>query len=458
MNLDECTIYWDSVVDTMAEGLFIVDTEGTILSMNPAAEKITGYKREEVIGRQCTVFESDTCMMATERGPIKRCRLFEQGKVSQKRCVLRRKDGSHVHLLKNATVLRSKNGEIIGGVETITDLSVVVEKELEITNLRKEINRENGFHGIIGKSPAMRTLYDMIESSAKSSAPVIIYGESGTGKELVAEAIHNLSPRKNKPYFKVNCAAISESLFESELFGHVKGAFTGADSNRIGRFEAANGGSLFLDEVGDIPPMVQVKLLRVLQEQELERVGDHRPISIDVRIISATNKDLRALAREERFREDLFYRFNVVPLEIPPLRERSEDIPLLVQAFTRRIALRSGRETPGVSQSALESLRAYHWPGNVRELINVLEYGFVTCKGDLIDLSHLPTYLNSGGPRKERRSSKSSAVDPRERENILRALEMAKGSRTRAAEYLGYSRVTLWKKMKRHGIAANYRA
>jgi len=457
MNMDECTIYWDSVVDTMAEGLFIVDTEGTILSMNPAAEKITGYRREEVIGRQCTVFESDTCMMATEKGPIKRCRLFEMGKVSQKRCVLRRKDGSHVHLLKNATVLRNKAGEIIGGVETITDLSVVVEKEREISNLRKEINRENGFHGLIGKAPAMRTLYDMIQSSAKSSAPVIIYGESGTGKELVAEAIHNLSPRKNKPYFKVNCAAINESLFESELFGHVKGAFTGADTNRIGRFEAANGGSLFLDEVGDIPPLVQVKLLRVLQEQELERVGDHRPISIDVRIISATNKDLRALAREERFREDLFYRLNVVPLEIPPLRERTEDIPLLVQAFTRRIGLRNGQAAPGITQRAMESLRAYHWPGNVRELMNVLEYGFVTCKGGAIDLRHLPSYLNRGAVKKETQGARPVKTDAHERDTILRALEIADGSRTRAAEQLGFSRVTLWKKMKRHGIEANFR-
>ena len=304
----------------------------------------------------------------------------------------------------------------------------------------------------------MRRLFDMIESTARSTAPVIIYGESGTGKELVAEAIHSLSARQNEPFLKVNCAAINEALFESELFGHVKGAFTGADSSRVGRFEAANGGSLFLDEVGDIPLTVQVKLLRVLQEQEIERVGDHRPIPIDVRIISATNKNLDERIQKERFREDLFYRLNVVPIEIPPLRERKADIPLLVDAFSRRIALRGGRKPANISQDAMECMLAYSWPGNVREVINALEYAFVSCQGDTIGLSNLPAYLNKKKAGKENRGGRGRALDRRERERVLKALEANGGNRTKAAKELGVSRVTLWKKMKRIGITARYEA
>ena len=456
MKKDECKIYWDSVVDTMMEGLFIVDTEGTILTINPAAEKITGYSREEVIGRQCTVFESDTCMLSTPAGNVKRCRLFEKGRVVQKKCVLRRKNGTHVHLLKNATVLRDRTGEIIGGVETLTDVTPLMEKDREISSLRKAINKETGFHGIIGNTQPMRRLFDMIESSAQSSAPVIIYGESGTGKELVAEAVHNLSPRRKNPFLKVNCAAINESLFESELFGHVKGAFTGADTNRTGRFEAAGGGSLFLDEVGDIPLSVQVKLLRVLQEQEIERVGDHNPIPIDVRIISATNKNLLDCLEKEKIREDLFYRLNVVPLEIPPLRKRSGDIPLLVDAFTKRIALRSGCTPPVMTPKAMDTLLAYRWPGNVRELINVLEYIFVTCKGLTIGVEHLPAHLNMKKGVSRSAPRRNSGEDSGERQKILKALDTAGGNRTQAAEALGVSRVTLWKKMKKYEITPNY--
>jgi two-component system response regulator HydG len=457
---DECHLYWQSVVNTMAEGLFIVDTNGLVVFINPAAERITGYKREEVLGESCTIFESETCMACKDDQGRMACGLFDKGRVRDKRCTVRHKNGGLIHLLKNATVLHDEHGQVIGGVESVTDITAVIEQERQITGLRRELKRDYGFEGLIGESKAMQTVYGLLESAAASQAPVVILGESGTGKELAAAAIHRRSTRQGRPFLKVNCAALNESLLESELFGHEKGAFTGAQRQRKGRFEAANHGSIFLDEIGDMPPAVQVKLLRVLQEGEIERVGSHETIKVDVRIISATNQDLAGLVEQRKFREDLFYRINVIPIQLPPLRERREDIPLLAQTFVERVALRSGREITGFSQAALNLLMAHAWPGNVRELINAVEYAFVTCRSGSIQPSHLPPILQglssaacpaptTAAPMAYGQEDKDEAM----RREIENALAQTGGRKLEAAQLLGVSRVTLWKRMKKLGLS-----
>jgi transcriptional regulator with PAS, ATPase and Fis domain len=282
---------------------------------------------------------------------------------------------------------------------------------------------------------------------------VVIYGESGTGKELVAAAIHRLGSRSSGPLITVNCAALNESLLESELFGHVKGAFTGADRTRVGRFEAANYGDIFLDEIGDLPLSTQVKLLRVLQEKEIEKVGDHRPVQVDVRILSATNRDLNRLMEAERFRDDLYYRIGVIPIYLPPLRERPEDIPLLIDAFIQRIRLKTRKPIGGIDKEALELLSRHDWPGNVRELINVIEYAFVLCTGEEILPSHLPaTIVGKSRPLSAGKAQKPSRGDSDDRETLLEILKQTDGNKSEAARMLGISRVTLWKRLKANGI------
>ncbi|MEJ2069867.1 MAG: sigma-54 dependent transcriptional regulator [Syntrophobacterales bacterium] len=278
---------------------------------------------------------------------------------------------------------------------------------------------------------------------------MIIYGESGTGKELVAGAIHRLSPRHNGPFIKVNSAALHESLLESELFGHVKGAFTGADRTRVGRFEAAHQGDIFLDEVGDLPLSTQAKLLRVLQEKVIEKVGDHRPVPVDVRVISATNQDLLRLMAAGIFREDLYYRINVIPIHIPPLRERREDVPLLVEAFIERACLKNRKPITGISKEALDILVEYKWPGNVRELINTVEYAFVLCQERTIRPEHLPRQLSQKISKPAKANSKVAVPNGiHQKEMIVKAIKQAGGKKGEAARLLGVSRVTLWKWLK----------
>jgi two-component system response regulator HydG len=450
---EEYRQYWKTIVDTMADGLMVVDSEGVIISINKALEKITGYNKDELVGESCAVLDCDTCFGARAEGHDKYCALFKEGQVTRRKCTLRKKDGKPLYVHKNAAVLKDSDGRVIGGVETLTDLSEVVSKERVITRLRRELSDKDSFHGILGRSAAMSQVFDLISSAAQSEAPVIIYGESGTGKELVASAIHKLGVRKRGPFIKVNCAALSESLLESELFGHVKGAFTGADRTRVGRFEAANGGDIFLDEIGDLPLSTQVKLLRVLQEKEIEKVGDHRPISIDVRVLAATNKDLNRLMEEGGFRVDLYYRIGVIPIILPPLKERREDIPLLVETFIKRIRLKTDKPISGMSKEALDLLFHYDWPGNVRELINVIEYSFVLCHEGEIMPTHLPARVTGKQPRvapKGRAVKRQS--DDEERKRILDALEATGGNQSKAAEILGISRVTLWKRLKAFDI------
>jgi PAS domain S-box-containing protein len=445
--------FWEKVINTMMEGVVVVDPKGTILFVNQTMEDIIGYQAQELIGKSCAIIRSDACFENLTPGLGKQCELFRRGLIRRRKCIIAKKDGSLVHLLKNAALLNGKNGEIIGGVATFTDLSEMVAKERVISRLRRELNREDGFQGILGKSSVMVKLFALIASAAQSEAPVIIYGESGTGKELVAAAIHRLSPRCRGPFIKVNSAALPESLLESELFGHIKGAFTGADRGRVGRFEAAHQGNIFLDEVGDMPLATQAKLLRVLQEKIIERVGGQKPILVDIRIITATNKDLRQSIAQGRFREDLFYRINVIPVHLPPLRDRWEDIPLLVEAFIERLRLKTSKPINGISNSAMELLLNYSWPGNVRELINTIEYGFVLCQQGTLQPEHLPLQIYSKPAVKPKIVTREPGQDKaRERQLVLEAIKKAGGKKTEAARLLGVSRVTLWKWLKNHNI------
>jgi len=442
--------YWRAIVDTMMDGVVVVDREGTILSVNRALENMIGYKATELVGQECVILDCNTCFSQDQGDRKKRCGLLRAGKVVKHRCQLRKKDGQLVHVLKNGAVLRDGSGTVVGGVETLTDITDLVAKEKTIEELKDLLSPDEGFEGIVGRSPTMTGLYALIGNAAASDAPIIAYGESGTGKELVANALHALGRRSKAPFVKVSCAALNESLLESELFGHVKGAFTGADRDRRGRFESAHKGDLFLDEIGDIPLSTQVKLLRVLQEKEVERVGDHTPIPIDTRVIAATHRDLEAMCREGTFREDLYYRLNVIPIRVPPLRERREDIPLLVDHFMKMIRLRTGKPIHGVTGEAMNVLTAYRWPGNVRELINVLEYAFVVCHEEYIAPQHLPALFLQGKTIIDRHRKGPAAVD--EREELIGVLERTAGNRQEAAGILGISRVTLWKLLKKHGI------
>ena len=446
--------YWQTVIDTMLEGLMLVDPDGKIIFVNRAFEQLSGYRKEEVEGQTCEILGCDTCFGTRKEGKDKYCALFKEGKVRRRKCIFQKKDGGELHVLKNAALIRDKTGKVVGGVENLTDLSPIVEQEEVILSLRKQLSNEDGFHGMLGKSAAMKKVFDLIESAAPSEAPVVIYGESGTGKELAAAAIHYLSGRGDGPFVKVNCAALNENLLESELFGHVKGAFTGADRTRVGRFEAANAGAIFLDEIGDLPLTTQTKLLRVLQEKEFERVGDNRPIATDVRILAATNKDLNRLMQEDLFREDLYYRINVIPIYLPPLRDRRDDIPLLTDTFIHRMRLKTEKAIAGIAKDALEVFMQYGWPGNIRELINVIEYAFVLCPQGEISISHLPAQLLGHNPMHIQQVSKTWGKSQKgdERQELIKALQATDGNKSEAARRLGVSRVTLWKRIKKYGI------
>jgi PAS domain S-box-containing protein len=450
--LMEIAKYWKTIVDTLQDGLMVMDPEGNILAMNPAAEKLTGYSADELVGRNCRTLNCTGCELYGRGAGEEWCQLYVKGNVKAKKCLISKKDRRALHVVKNAAVLRNSEGLMIGAVETFTDISEIVRQQQEIEILRKSCRLEEDHHGLLGESPPMLRLLELIENVARTDAPVLIHGQSGTGKELVARAIHEESPRKDKPFIKVNCAALNENLLESELFGHEKGAYTGADRTRIGRFEAAHKGTIFLDEIGDIPLATQVKLLRVLEEKEIERVGDHKTIAVDVRIISATNKDLDALIDQDLFREDLFFRINVFPLSCPSLAERYEDIPLLVQNFIEQNASKGSKKIVGLTPVAMEALLAYSWPGNVRELRNAIEYAFVLCSGKWIGREHLPPKIISNGKRVLVNHHQSPASWEEERTRLLNTLRQVSGNQSEAARILGVSRVTIWKRIKKYGI------
>ena len=444
--------YWKTIVETLQDGLMVIDVRGNILAANPAAEKLTGYSADELIGSNCRTLNCTGCELYGRGAAEEWCQLYVKGNVRAKKCLISKKDRRALHVIKNAAVLRDSEGQMIGAVETFTDISEIVRQQQEIETLRKSCRLEEDHHGLLGESPPMQRLLELIENVARTDAPVLIHGQSGTGKELVARAIHEESPRKDKPFIKVNCAALNENLLESELFGHEKGAYTGADRTRIGRFEAAHKGTIFLDEIGDIPLATQVKLLRVLEEKEIERVGDHKTIAVDVRIISATNKDLDALIDQDIFREDLFFRINVFPLSCPSLAERYEDIPLLVQNFIEQNAAKGNKKIVGLTPEAMEALLTYSWPGNVRELRNAIEYAFVLCSGNWIGREHLPPKIITNGKRPLVNHLQSPASWEEERTKLINTLRQVSGNQSEAARILGVSRVTIWKRIKKYGI------
>ncbi len=446
------------IIDSMADGVFTMDEKGRISSWNPSMERISGYSAKEALGKTCQLLQCSECFGKKCPASIEKCRIVEKETSEAKACKVRHKDGHDVPVIKNASVVKDDDGTVIGIVETVTDMTELsrARKQAQEAVLRLgEIHRMNN---IIGKSRSMQQVFSAIRAAAASEATILVQGESGTGKELVAGAIHFNGDRRKGPLITVNCSALSESLLESELFGHVTGAFTGANRDRKGRFEEASGGTIFLDEIGELSPFIQVKLLRVLQEREVERVGDSRKRKIDIRIIAATHKDLYARVREGLFREDLYYRLKVFPIHIPPLRSRREDIPLLADHFIKKMNPKTGKEITGLSPDALRIFMDYTWPGNVRELENAIEHAFVLCNGRTIDVSDLPIEIRRpdhfvfphGGnqptvfpARKRRKLSK---------ETLYALLEECDWNKAEVGRRVGLSRTAIWKYMKKWNI------
>ena len=358
------------------------------------------------------------------------------------------KSGEEKPICINTALLKDPQGEILGGVETFRDLS-------ELERLRKEISRSFTSEDIVGNHPRVREILSVLPDIAESDSPVLIEGPTGSGKELFARAIHNLSARKDLPFIAVNCAALPETLLESELFGYSRGAFTGATRDKPGRFLLANKGTLFLDEIGTTSPAFQADLLRVLEDGEFMPLGETRTLKVDVRVVAAANVDLKKLVLQGKFREDLYYRLNVVKITLPPLHERKEDIPLLIDHLIEKLNLLKGRAIRGIKKEALSFLEDYAFPGNIRELENIIQYAFIRCKGDLIGLEHLPEELLE---KADHQKGFTSAVDtshyPAEAEQIRSLLNQYGGNRIETAKAIGISRSTLWRKIKKYSLVS----
>ena len=436
------------ILDSIADGVFTVDQQGRITSFNQAAERITGFSKEEAVGQYChEIFRSNLCFEACA---LKHTAETTEPIVNLEVNILNR-DNREIPISISTAVVRDESGNVVGAVETFRDLSL-------IKQLHKEISSNYSFQDILGRSKSMLELFQILPDISQSDATVLLEGESGTGKELFATAIHNLSTRKERPLIRVNCAALPETLLESELFGYKKGAFTDARSDKPGRFRQAHGGTILLDEIGDMSKGTQVKLLRVLEQKEFEPLGSTKTERVDVRIIAATNRDLMEMMHRRECREDLFFRLNVIRLSIPPLRERREDIPLLLDHFIERINLKQSNQVKKLSRSALTILLTDDFPGNVRELENIIEHAIILTKGIEIQPRNLPSYLRSEQievPARAKISEEQdlAVLEKVERDLIASALERNGGNTGMAAKELGIHRTTLWRKMKRYGIA-----
>ena len=444
----------DLILDNVAEGVFTVDSHFRISYFNPAAERITGQRAEQVLGRFChEVFRANACSIEC---PLRQS-LSLGTTVKDYEIDILTAAGKKQTISVCTAPLVDPEGTFLGGVETFRDLSAIKE-------LRKEVTGRYTFQDIISKNPKMQQIFKTLPNIAQSDATVLIQGRSGTGKELFATALHDLSPRAGAPLITVNCGALPETLLESELFGYVKGAFTDAKQDRIGRFRAAEGGTIFLDEIGDMPLPMQVKLLRVLEHREVQPLGSEHSERFDVRVVAATNQNLERLVAEGRFREDLFYRLNVVLIHLPDLRDRSEDIPLLVDHFIGRFNKRMGRHIRGVTDRAMAGLLRHGYPGNVRELENMLEHATILSPGPFIRHEDLPPSLSqqpgATGPGAKSVGDSPSPLPGRarpgvpwtERQMVVEALERNFWSIPRAAADLGMHRTTLWRKARRLGI------
>ncbi|MFC1601018.1 sigma-54 interaction domain-containing protein [Candidatus Sumerlaeota bacterium] len=435
------------ILDSIADGVFTVDRERNITSFNRAAEEITGVSREQALGQKCfDVFRTDVCQS--------NCALAETmasgSELVNLRVNILNHEGRRVPISISAAALRDEQGEIVGGVETFRDLS-------DIELLREELRDKYTFANIISRNHEIQQLIDILPDIAASGSTALIEGPSGSGKELFAHAIHDLSDRQAGRLVPVNCGALPDTLLESELFGYVKGAFTDAKKDKPGRFAWAEDGTLFLDEIGDISVALQVKLLRVLQEKEYEPLGASAPVKTNARIIVATNKNLSELVARGAFREDLYYRLNVVRLTLPPLARRREDIPLLVGHFIKKFNARQDRELEDISQEALAVLAQHSFPGNVRELENIIEYAFILCRGAVIETEHLPGELlesiSAAGSNRSDAAVLEQPLAGAEARAILETLRKHGGNQRKTAAELGVHRTTLWRKMKKYGLA-----
>ena len=450
--------FFNKIIDSMADGVFTMDAQGRITSWNPSMERISGYTAREALGKTCGILGLSRCFGTACPAGIEQCGIVENGFSEVKECMLRHKDGHEASVIKNASVVRDDEDRVIGVVETVTDMTELNAARRKADEASRRLGEVYRFDRIIGKSHAMQDVFEAIRVAAASEATVLIQGDSGAGKELVASAIHYNSPRAKAPLITVNCSALPESLLESELFGHVKGAFTGAIHSRSGRFEEAEGGTVFLDEIGELSPFIQVKLLRVLQEREIERVGESKKRRIDIRIVAATHRDLYALLQEGAFREDLYYRLKVFPIYLPPLSKRREDIPLLFDHFVRKLSEKTSKRIQGASPATLRILMEHSWPGNVRELENAVEHAFVVCDRPLIEPADLPMEIRQArlhpsmlcyGNAANASRPKGAKID---RETLVSILGDSDWNKAEAARRIGVSRTAVWKYMKKWDI------
>ncbi len=451
--MEKLAIPYETILDSIADGVFTVDLEWNILTFNRAAEMITGVKKGDAIGAKCwEVFHANICE--------KECslrRTLHTGKPCVNRTIeIVSNTGKRIPVSISTAALKDESLRVIGGVETFRDLSA-------IETLRKEITGKHTFSDIVTADHRMLKIFDMLPPVAESDSPVLILGESGTGKELLAKAIHQLSKRAKGPFVAVNCGALPDNLLESELFGYRRGAFTDAKQDKPGRFDLAKGGTLFLDEIGDISRSLQVKLLRVLQEKVYEPLGCVEPVRSDVRIITATNRKLTEMVNEGAFRKDLYYRIHVVAFDIPPLRARKRDIPLLVNHFVERYNHLYGKQINGVTDEALALIMSHDFPGNIRELENILQHAFIISLSGKIEKKHLPPYLEevlkgdikkvSGIFSDDAEASLTQSMEEFEADKIRRILEENRFSRSKTAKVLGIHPATLWRKMKSLNIS-----
>jgi PAS domain S-box-containing protein len=432
------TIAYETILNNIADGVFTVDPDLKITSFNKSAEQITGVPAGEAIGRRCSeVLRTNIC---EERCALKQTMATGKTMV-HKEIIIVRSDGRRLPIGISTAILRDREGRIVGAVESFRDMSLVAE-------LRRELKGQYTFEDIISKNQRMQLILKTLPQIAESGASVLIEGESGTGKEMVAHAIHNLSKRRRRPFVAVHCAAIPDTLLESELFGYKAGAFTDAKKDKPGRFALAQKGTLFLDEIGEIRPAIQVKLLRFLQDGVYEPLGAVQPLKADVRILAASNKTLSELVQKNLFRQDLYYRINVVKITLPSLRERMDDLPLLTDHFMERFNRRKGKHIRQVSPEALSLLMAHDYPGNIRELENIIEHGFVMCRGDTILPKHLPAELAPSFRSPRLNTSGETGLKDLEARYIWDALRRHDWNRLATAKALGLSKSTFFRKVK----------